>query len=67
MSESFERIVLEKLNGMENRLDNLEFNQAEINTKLNNLIFETKETQDVVKYNTSRIIELEHTFKDKID
>lgn len=41
--------------------------QSDIKTQLNNLIFELKETQDVVKYNTSRIICLENTFKNKID
>ena len=34
--------------------------QSDIKTQLNNLIFELKETQDVVKYNTSRIICLEN-------
>lgn len=67
MSESFEKTVLEKLNRMENKLDNLKLNQSKTNTKLNNLILETKDIQDVVEYNTSRIIGLEHIFKDKID
>lgn len=63
------------------RLSNLEFNQIElsgktsaihleqnnIKRKLNTVILNLKKTQDVVEFNTSRIIELEQTFKDKID
>lgn len=65
---------------MNNRLDRIESNQSnfqselqiyknnqsEINSLLNNLSFEMKETQKVVEFNTSRIINLETKLTDQI-
>lgn len=65
MSNRLDRIESNQSN-FQSELQIYKNNQSEINSLLNNLSFEMKETQKVVEFNTSRIINLETKLTDQI-
>ena len=65
MSNRLDRIESNQSN-FQSELQIYKDNQSEINSLLNNLSFEMKETQKVVEFNTSRIINLETKLTDQI-